>query len=359
MDIGILGPPDGVSEGRVLLTPRQAGRLEELGVRVHVQRGAGARLGVDDADWEAEGATVTAHRAAILERCEVVLSVARPTPHEALLMPRGAVLMGFYHLDVEGRALADAVRERGAIAVALERARHEDGRYPFRERMAEVAGTVCVQLAARLLESGPGPGVLLGGVCGLPPATVVVVGAGRLGRSAARAFCRQGAHVLVLDRDLAALEALAADGIPAATMLAGSAEIADAAVTADVLVGAIRVADGPPPKVLDPFHGKAGAVWLDLSIDEGGCIIGSRPVFSADEAYVVEGITMCPVPNLASFAARTSSRIASLLLAPALFRAAERGRLDLDLEPWMRAGSIPVKGGGPAPSLDNPPPSNP
>jgi alanine dehydrogenase len=341
LSVGILGAPPGVSEGRVLLTPRQAGLLDQAGARVTVERGAGERAGYCDGDYAAEGATLTSHRAEVLGDAHVVLAVARPSPAEVTTLGRGAVLMGFYHLDVQGRELQEAVQAAGAVAVGLERVVTPDGRFPFRERMAEVAGVLSAQLAARLLESGPSRGVLLGGVTGVPPAGVVIVGAGARGRSATREFAGGGASVQVLPRDRGARAMGEREQHRRVqTLLAGPAEIADAAAWADVLVGAVRVPEGRPPNLLTPFQGKPGAVWLDLSIDEGGCIEESRPVYTAEQAYQVESVLCCPVPNLASWAARTASRIGSALLYPVLATAAERGQLDLSAEPWLLAGAM-------------------
>jgi alanine dehydrogenase len=348
MNIGILGPPDGIAESRVLITPRQAGVLDQAGVRVRVERGAGERAGFADADYGAEGADVVSKRGDIIGESEIVLAVARPTAAEAALLVKHAILMGLYHNDAHGLGIVEAATARRATVVGLERAQL-DGRYPFRERMAEVAGVVCAQLAAYLLQSRPGGamasipgrGMLLGGVTGVPPVAVVVIGAGALGKAATRAFAGAGASVLILDRDLAALESVEREGLHRVqTMLAGPSEVADAASWADVLVGAVRVDGGPPPKLLSAFQGKPGAIWIDLSIDEGGCIEESRPVYTADEAYPVEGVTLCPVPNLASWAGRTASRIGSALLAPVLLRAAEKGKLDLTTEPWLQAGIL-------------------
>ena len=336
MDIGILGAVDGRSETRVLVTPRQAGVLAERRVHVYVERGAGARAGFEDADYDAEGATVLSSRADVISRSDVVLSISRPTPAEATGLRKWAILLGMFHLENAGRDLALAATRAGATAVGLERATTDDGHQPFRERMAEVAGVLAMQLAAKLLESGPSRGVLLGGVTGVPPADVVIVGAGALGKAATRAFAGAGATVLVLDSRLSALESVEREGLRrVSTMLAGKSEVSDAASWADVLVGAIRVADGPTPTLLSPYEGKEGAVWLDLSVDEGGCIEGSRPVYAIEDAYKVEGVLCCPVPNLASWAARTASRIGSALLAPALLRAADAGRFDLDAEKWL------------------------
>lgn len=338
MRLAVLGHPADVDEGRVLVTPRLVGVLDAGGVRVAVQSGAGRAGGFDDADFGAEGATVHPRRAEVIGGADVILSVARLTPEECAGIKAGAVVLGMFHAT-EDAAFIGAANARGATVISLDRACTPEGRHPFRERMAEVAGAVCVHLAAELLLRHRG--VLLGALPGIPSVDVVVLGAGHLGRAAVRAFAGAGASVLLMDRDLAALEAVEREHLRLVrTMLAGPAEIADAAAWADVLVGAVRVADGPAPKLLSALQGKPGAVWLDLSVDEGGCIRESRPVYRADEAFSVEGVLCCPVPNLASWAAGTASRIASSLLAPALLRAMERSQLDLNQETWLLAGIL-------------------
>jgi alanine dehydrogenase len=338
MDIGILGPPSGLVEGRVLVTPRQAGVLDAAGVRVTVQHGAGEAAGFADADYAAEGAFVVARRDQVLAASDVVLAVARPSPEDAQSLRPGAILMGFYHAG-DDAPFVEAAAAREATVVTLERAETDDGRHPFRERMAEIAGVVSAQLVSELLLRSRG--VLLGGVTGVPPADVVVIGAGYLGRSATRALAGAGASILVLDRSLNALEAIESEGLRrVTTMLAGPSEVKDAASWADVVIGAIRVPDGSPPKLISALSGRPGAVWVDLSIDEGGCFEESRPIYRADDAYSIDGVLCCPVPNLASWAARTASRIGSALLAPVLLRAADRGKLDLGHEPWLLRGTI-------------------
>lgn len=340
MKIGILGPRATTAEGRVLLTPRQAGVLDPYGVTVLVERGVGVAAGFDDGDYAAEGATVLSRREEIIGQADLLLAVSRPDPAEISGLRRGSTVLGFFHVD-EDHPFVEAAVARGISVIALEKVRADDGHHPFRERMAEIAGAVSAQLAGRLLLSPPGRGVLLGGVTGVPPADVVVIGAGYLGRSAARAFSGAGASVMVLDRDLQALDALEREGLRRVrTMLAGPAEISDASTWADVLIGAVRVPNGPPPKLLSAVNGRPGAVWLDLSVDDGGCFEESRPVWRAEDAYEIEGVVCCPVPNLASWAARTASRIGSALLAPVLLRAAEAGQFDLSKEAWLSTGSL-------------------
>ncbi len=295
MIIGVLDSPGGASEARVLLTPRDTCTLVEAGAQVLVETAAGHGAGFSDAAYERAGARVVQRREEVLRRSEVLLSVARPTPEEAAVMIEGATLLGLFHLEVDGEALREAAESAGARAIALERLTTTDGRQPFRQRMSQIAGRVAAQVAARLLESDSSRGILLGGVPGVPPAAVVILGAGTLGRSAARAFSGLGASVTVLDVNTAALEALHLERLRSVTtVVASRAMIHRVASWADVLIGAVRVPDGPPPRLASPEVGKPGAVWMDLAVDDGGCIEGSRPVSGPDEAYLEHEVLCCP-----------------------------------------------------------------
>lgn len=326
MIIGVLDSPPGSSEARVLLTPRDARSLVRRGGEVLIQSGAGRHAGFSDAAYESIGARVIHDREGVLRRSDVLLSVMIPSLKDAAALREGAVLLGLFFMDVEGLAFAAAAEASGARVVSLVEVTDATGRQPFRERMAEIGGALCATLAARLLEIEHSRGVLLGGVPGVPPAAVVIVGAGVLGRSAARAFSGLGATVTVLDVDHYALESLTRERLQnVSTVVSSPAMLERSAAWADVLIGAVRVDDGPLPRLLLPSMGKPGAVWLDMSIDEGGCIEGSRPVSGVEGAYLDHGVLCCPVPNLPSQVARTSSHVLSGLVSPRL-RAMLAGR---------------------------------
>ena len=323
MICSVLGSPAGSTEARVLLTPREAHTLAERGATVLVEGGVGRDAGFSDHAYESAGARIV-QRDEALRRGGIALSAARPLASELAVMPEGTALLGLLHVGVNSRDLSEAAEGAGVRLVSLDQVTNGAGRQPFRERMASIAGALCAPMAARLLETGTSRGVLLGGVPGVPPAAVVIVGAGVLGRAAARAFSGLGASVTVLDTRLEPLEALSRELPRVITALSGPAMLSRAAVWADVLVGAVHEAGEPTPQVLGPRQGKPGSVWLDMAVDEGGCLEGSRPVAGPEDAYYDSGVLCCPIPNMASRVARTASHVLSGLVAPPL-RAALAG----------------------------------
>jgi len=320
----VLGSPARSTEARVLLTPREVKTFIEQGATVIVEAGAGRKAGFSDHAYEDAGARVV-QREEALRRGDITLSVARPGAHEVVMLPEGAALLGLLHVGVDSRELSAAAEGAGVRLVSLDQVVASDGRLPFRSRMAAIAGALCAPMAARLLETGPSRGVLLGGLPGVPPAAVVIVGAGVLGSAAARAFSGLGASVTVLDKRLAPMEKLSTERLPGViTVQASPAMLKRAATWADVLVGAVYEPGRSTPRVLSPRDGKPGAVWLDMAVDEGGCLEGSRPVAGPEDAYLDNGVLCCPIPNMASRVARTSSHVLSGLVAPRL-RAALAG----------------------------------
>jgi len=338
VQIGVLKNPAPAADGRVLLTPRDAAALARAGGRILVERGAGQRAGFSDIDYEQAGCQVAYRREEVLRRSRVALSVSRPFPEDAAMLQPGALIMGLFHPGVGGAPFLAAAEAAGAAVVALERATVA-GRQPFRERMARVAGVVTAQLAARLLETDSSRGVLLGGVAGVPPAEVVIVGAGALGGAAARTFSGLGAQVAVFDARIDPLEALARERLPGViTALSGPDRLERAAGWADVLIGAARADEGPPPRLLTPAWGRPGAVWIDAAVDEGGCVEGSRPVHDVSGAYLDHGVLCCPIPTLPARVARTASHVLSSLLAPALLAALAAQTPLIEAASWLASG---------------------
>lgn len=189
-----------IPERRVPLTPQGVRELVASGHRVYVERGAGEGAGFPDEAYEEAGARLVGREEAF-GRPQVVLKVARPTLEEVGLMRKNAVLMAFLHLAVAESPLVEAMAQKGLTAIGYELV-GEEGRRPVLKAMSEIAGRMAPQLAGRLLEAPQGPGILLSGLVGIPPADVVVLGAGVLGRAAARAFLGAGASVHLLDRAL-------------------------------------------------------------------------------------------------------------------------------------------------------------
>ncbi|GGM98324.1 alanine dehydrogenase [Thermus composti] len=305
-----------VREGRVALTPQGVRELTQRGHRVYVERGAGERAGFPDEAYEAAGARLVSREEA-LGRGEVVLKVARPTLEEIALLRPGATLMGFLHLAVAGSGLIEAMAEKGLSAIGYELI-GEGSKRPVLKAMSEIAGRMAPQIAGRLLEAPLGPGVLLSGLPGIPPADVVILGAGTLGRAAARAFLGAGASVYLLDKDLSALEAAAREAPGAITALITQSRLERYVAFADVLVGAVAVPGERAPRLLPRdllLRMRRGSVLLDFAIDQGGVAETSRP-----GVYQEGGITHFCLPNVPALVPRTASHALTATLLPFLLQ---------------------------------------
>ncbi|GLV49119.1 alanine dehydrogenase [Thermus sp. LT1-2-5] len=305
-----------VREGRVPLTPGGVRELVARGHRVYVERGAGERAGFPDAAYEEAGAKLVSREEAF-GRGEVVLKVARPTLEEVALLRPGATLMGFLHLAVAETGLVEAMAEKGLSAIGYELI-GEGQRRPVLKAMSEIAGRMAPQVAGRLLEAPLGPGMLLSGLPGIPPADVVILGAGTLGRAAARAFLGVGASVYLLDKDLSALEEAVRETPGAITALITQSRLERYVAFADVLVGAVAVPGERAPVLLSRellSRMRRGSVLLDFAIDQGGVAETSRPGI-----YQELGVTHFCLPNVPALVPRTASHALTATLLPFLLQ---------------------------------------
>ncbi|WP_114313631.1 alanine dehydrogenase [Thermus caldifontis] len=313
-------PPFGeVREGRVALTPQGVRELVNRGHRVYVERGAGERAGFPDALYEEAGARLVSREEAF-GRGEVVLKVGRPTLEEVALLRPGATVMAFLHLAVAESTLVEAMAEKGLTAIGYELIGAE-GRRPVLKAMSEIAGRLAPQIAGRLLEAPFGPGVLLSGLPGIPPADVVILGAGVLGRAAARSFLGTGASVYLLDKELSALEEASREAQGAVTALITQTRLERYVAFADVLVGAVAVPGERAPLLLSRAllsRMRPGAVLLDFAIDQGGIAETSRV-----GVYQELGITHFCLPNVPALVPRTSSHALTATLLPFLLKVEE------------------------------------
>ncbi|MFP3855438.1 MAG: alanine dehydrogenase, partial [Anaerolineales bacterium] len=237
---------------------------------------------------------------------------ARPTQQEMVWIRSGQTLLGFLHLNAAPKQEVKPLLEKKITALAYERMQDQEGRYPVLEPLSQIGGRMAATLAARLLQNDSGSrGVLLGGVPGVPPAEVVILGCGTAGANAARAFLGLGAQVTLLDKDLQRLRSLEC-GLPSrpVTMLSNPHTLQTAFSFADVVVGAVRVPGSRAPVIVTRellAAMKPGALFIDLSIDEGGCAVTSRPTSHETPTFIEEGVMHCCIPNLPSAVARTSS----------------------------------------------------
>ena len=300
-----------VHEYRVGLVPAAVRELVAAGHEVLVERGAGSGVGFDDAAYEAVGARIAADARAVFAAADLVVKVKEPQLVECAMLRPGQVLFTYLHLAAD-RPQAEALMRSGAHAIAYETVTARDGSLPLLTPMSEVAGRMSVQVGATLLhKSAGGRGMLLGGVPGVAPAKVVILGGGVSGTAAAEIACGMRADVTVIDKSLPRLREL--DGLFGGrlkTVFSTAASIETAVASADLLIGAVLVPGAAAPRLVTRAMIKAmrpGAVVVDIAIDQGGCIETSRPTTHADPTYVEEGVVHYCVTNMPGAVAQTST----------------------------------------------------
>jgi alanine dehydrogenase len=299
-------------EARVGLTPAGVSTLVRNGHTVYVERNAGQAAGFSDENYRRNGANVVYSPAEVYGRADVVIKVTRPTAAEHSLFRPGQMIMSFLHLPVASPDLLEALRESEITAIAYEMIERADGVRPVLVPMSEVAGRLAPIIAGRLLmTTGGGRGTLLSGIPGVPRGSVVILGAGVLGKNAVRAFLGIGAQVIVLDNDLEQLGRLdeSTHG-RITTMVASKYNLNRVTEFADVVVGAVSMPGRRTPILVSREmvqHMRPGTVIIDFSIDQGGCVETSRPTTLRDQTYVVNDVIHHCVPNVTAAVARTTS----------------------------------------------------
>lgn len=310
-------------ERRVPLTPEGARVLASQDHVVVVEAGVGAGSGFSDTEYLAAGAQIAYTPREVAAQAEVLLRVHPPSAEEVSLLRPKSTLVAFLHLAGQPRALHDAVQAAQLSTVSLELVREGLDEYPILEPLSAIGGRVAVTLAAwHLTSPGNGPGILLGGSPGVPPALVLVIGGGAAGSAAAMEAAALGAQVVVLDRDprrLVRLERMVGRSI--ITAEASEYHLVRYLEQADVVIGAVAVRGEPAPKVLRRSHVrsmKEHSLFIDMAIDEGGCAETSKPTTADHPVYEAEGVRHICIPNLPSEVARTASRSLGASLLPYL-----------------------------------------
>ena len=298
-------------EYRVGLTPASVRELTAHGHPVLVQAGAGAAIGLDDAQYLAAGATLAQDAAEVFAQAEMIVKVKEPQPVECAMLRPGQILYTYLHLAPDPAQTAALVRS-GAVCIAYETITGPGGGLPLLAPMSEVAGRMAIQAGAVYLEkSKGGMGVLLGGVPGVPAAHVVILGAGVVGTNALQMAVGLGARVTVLDKNvdrLRHLDLVFGNRIHTAFSTAHSVEAA--VLDADLVVGGVLIPGAAAPKLVTRdmiARMKQGAVVVDVAIDQGGCFETSRPTTHADPIFVVDGVVHYCVANMPGAVARTST----------------------------------------------------
>ncbi len=353
----IIGVPREIKpeENRVAIVPGGVETLVARGHKVRIETGAGSGSGFSDADYERCGASIATTHEDIFRESELVLKVKEPLPVEYPLLQENQVLFTYLHLAAS-QPLTSALADRRIIAIGYETVQTEDGYLPLLAPMSEIAGRMAVQEGAKYLEKTyGGRGVLLGGIPGVPPANVAVLGAGNVGYNAARVALGMGASVTVLDinpRKLREIDEAFQGRL--VTMIADNYNIRVVVAYADLVIGGVLVPGGKAPKLITRDMLKLmrpGAVIVDVAIDQGGCVESSRPTTHHDPVYSEEGVVQYAVTNLPGAVPRTATRALTVNTLPYVITIAEKGwkkgaASDISLARGLNlvAGKITYKG---------------
>ena len=318
-----------IQEYRVGLIPASVRELVHHGHAVLVESGAGAGIGFSDENYRAAGAEIVADAAAVFARADMVVKVKEPQPQEFRLLREGQILFTYLHLAAEPD-VTRALISSGCVAIAYETVTGRTGGLPLLAPMSEVAGRMSIQVGAHCLEKeAGGRGILLGGVPGVEPANVVVIGGGVAGGNAARMAMGLGARVTVLDRSLTRLAELDdLYGITLNTIFATVDAVERYVLDADLVIGAVLVPGAAAPRLVTAEMVramKAGSAMVDISIDQGGCFETSRPTSHDAPTYVVDGVVHYCVTNMPGAVARTSSAALNNATLPYALTLADKG----------------------------------
>ena len=330
----IIGVPKEIKEQeyRVAMLPAGAWQLVKHHHRVLVEKGAGAGIGYCDDDYRRAGAEIVENHEQIFAEADVIAKVKEPLPSEYLLLRPGQILFTYLHLAAN-RKLTEALMASGATCIAYESVQINH-RLPLLEPMSEIAGRMSILVGGYFLAKHcGGKGVLLGGVPGVLPGRVVVLGGGTAGVNAARMASGLGADVTILEVDLERMRYLDIT-IPASTLYSSESSLVDILPATDLLIGAVLVPGAKAPKLVHRSMlrlMKPGSVFVDIAIDQGGCAETSRPTTHLDPIYEEEGVIHYCVANMPGAYART----ATLALTNATFPYFEN-LVDLGLEEACR-----------------------
>ena len=347
----IVGVPTEIKqdEYRVGMIPVGVEELVRAGHEVRVQTRAGEGSGIADRDYEAAGAAIVGSASDVYETAGLVVKVKEPQEDEYAMLHAGQVVFTYFHFAAS-RELTEAVMGSNIVAVAYETIRDESGRHPLLTPMSEVAGRMAIQEGAKYLERPmEGRGILLGGVPGVAPANVVILGGGVVGASAAKVAAGLGACVVIMDIDLDRLRYLA-DIMPAnvITLMSDAHTIREQVAQADLAVGAVLIEGARAPvliarDVLKTMRPRS--VIVDVAIDQGGCIETSRPTTHSDPVFIVDDVVHYCVTNMPGAVGRTSTyALANVTLPYALELASNGWRKAAEHNPAIRNGVNTVHG---------------
>ena len=338
-----------IEENRVSMTPAGVEVLKDHGHTLLVEKGAGSGSGFEDKAYVAAGAEIVKTAKEIYDRSDMVMHVKEPMPSEYKLIRKDQIVFTYFHLAAN-EALTKAMIETKSIAIAYETIQKADGSLPLLIPMSEVAGRMAIQEAAKYLEMEyGGEGVLLGGVPGVEPATVLVIGAGTVGTHAAKMACGLGARVYVVDSCLSRLRYLS-DVMPKnCFLLISSPETIRRLIReADAVIGSVLIPGAKAPKLVtrDMLKlMKKGSVLVDVAIDQGGCFETSRATTHKEPIYTIDGIIHYCVGNMPGAVAKTSTLALTNATLPYAVEIADKGwKRAMKENPEIKKGANVIKG---------------
>lgn len=318
------------SEHRVAATPAVVEELVRHGHEVLIETGAGLGSGIADEEFSRVGGRLVETPAEIYDRAELVLKVKEPLPHEIEMLREGQMIFAYLHLAAD-RELTQGLLDRGVVGIAYETVQLPTGQLPLLMPMSEVAGRMAIQIGASFLERvRGGAGVLLGGIPGVEPAHVVIIGGGTVGTQAAKVALGMGAHVTIVDNNVERLRYLE-DVLQGRfqTRASNRYEIARAVRRADLVVGAVLIPGARAPHLVTEemvSSMKDGSVIIDVAVDQGGCIeTVDRATSHVDPTFVKHGVIHYAVPNIPGAVPRTSTFGLTNVTLPYILQLANKG----------------------------------
>jgi len=336
-------------ENRVSMTPAGVEVMNQNGHTVLVEKAAGAGSGFEDGAYRKAGAEIVDTPKGIFDRADMVMHVKEPLPPEYDLIAKDQIIFTYLHLAA-AEELTQVLIKKKSINIAYETIQKPDGSLPLLTPMSEVAGRMAIQQGAKYLEMAQGGhGVLLGGVPGVDPGTVVILGGGIVGTNAAKMACGLGAKVYVLDMNLGRLRYLS-DVMPSNCFLLMSspATIRELVKEADVVIGAVLLIGAKAPKLVTRDMLKAmqkGAVLVDVAIDQGGCFETSKPTTHSNPIYTVDGVVHYCVANMPGAVPKTSTMALTNATLPYAVEIANKGwKKAMKGNPEIKLGANVVKG---------------
>jgi len=316
-------------EFRVGLSPAGVEILVEQGHRVFIEHEAGVGAGFKDHEYEQAGARIAYSSDEVFGRADLLLKIARPVKEELEWLRPGTTIAGLLHLASARQDKIDLMLKNKITSIAYEQISEADGTTPVKKPLAQIGGAMTAQIAAHYLQNNVGgKGILLSGIPGVPPAEVVILGAGVGGTAAVGAFIGLGAHVTVLDIDMRALQRMNERYPQVVTMIATPKNITRTCAYADVVLGAVLEPGQRTPVIVTREmvkDMKPRSLIIDMSIDQGGCFETSRPTTHEKSTYLDEGIIHYCVPNIPAAVARTATHAFVNAAMPYIIELANKG----------------------------------